>query len=141
MAKSQQADGVIVQGPGVDRAYDEALALAIRARSCIARGVGDRGLSRKESLVYSAETMRLSSRIMHVMAWGLYHKAFEAGEIDRKTLESQRCRLGDEVICLAANEDTHVSLPDWVHDLMDQSARLYRRALRLQAMLDQQTCH
>lgn len=137
MGENRQISAVILKGPGVDLAYYEALSLAKRARACIARGVGDCNLSQKEQLIYSIETMRLSSRIMNVMAWGMFHKAYEAGEIDRQELRSQRCRLGDEDIFLTPATDNHKHLPYWFHDLMEQSVQLYRRALRLQRLLDQ----
>ncbi len=141
MDKNRLANSVVLKGPGIGLAYDEALSLAERARACIARGVDDCGLSNSEKLLYSVETMRLSSRIMHVLAWTMYYKAFEAGEIDRKILGSRHCRLDDEATCLTTMMDDHTHLPFWVHELMDQSAQLYRRALRLQALLDREACY
>ncbi len=134
---------------GVSRTYREALDLAVRAKWLLihqrtrasgrplandgdAKAFGGRVAART---TYAVETMRMSSRIMHVVAWTMNRKAVEAGEIDEAEANTPERRLGGRRICLGAPAGAIELLPGPVQELWQESERLYRRALRLERMI------
>ncbi len=135
---------------GVSRTYREALDLAVRAKWLLIRqraaaagrhatGVrsaeefGDRVAAQT---TYAAETMRVSSRIMHVVAWTMNRKAVEAGEIDEAEARTPERRLGGRSVCLGEPVGEIALLPAPIRELWEESERLYRRALRLEGMIE-----
>jgi len=122
----------------IEETYREALALAERAQAYIAaRGAGDRtGGDESAKAVYAAETLRLSTRVINVVAWTMTRKAVMAGEIDEAEATAPERRLGDPEVCLDAPPGDPGLLPEPVREMLGESKRLYERAARLQALLD-----
>ena len=87
----------------IQRTHREALTLAEQARNYIAcRGPAlRRALPVDGQAIYAAESMRMSSRIIHVIAWTLTQKAVAAGELARDEASDPEWRLGGEAVCLA----------------------------------------
>ncbi len=121
----------------IQRTHREALALAEQARNYIAcRGPELRQVLPVDGqAVYAAESMRMSSRIIHVIAWTLAQKAVAAGEIGRDEACDPEWRLGGEAVCLGEPIGDLDLLPAPMQEMIEDSERLYRRVKRLDDML------
>lgn len=114
------------------RLYDEALALVRESRDYIAiTGREDsRGLAPAGGLAYSVETMRLTTRMTHIMAWLLMQRALAEGDLEPAQLEGDALRLGGADVCLG-EPVVEAELPSALAELMRRSERLFRRIQRL----------
>lgn len=116
----------------IDSLYTEAMLLADEARSYF----DEAGRSEREGLDplvrvgFSCESLKVTTRLMHVIAWLLTQRAIDAGELKpREALDPGR-RLGDA----PRSDDALVAvLPDRARALIDTSANLHRRVALLDA--------
>lgn len=119
------------------RTFEEALALVIEARDYVAgRLAFDRetvGIA--DQLVCDCETLRLTSRLTHVMAWLLIQRAVHAGEIPVEDAQTETNRLGGQSVCLVDDEAITGRLPKRLQTLMARSHNLYVRVSRLDEMV------
>lgn len=121
----------------VNRLYDEAVDLADEARSYFGlNSKGDRtGLDPMDRLLYTSESLRISTRLMHVISWLLVRKAVACGEItEAEGMEPER-RLGDRDLCRASDLRDLRRLPPMVASLALRSQALYDRAARMEDSL------
>ena len=117
----------------VDSLYTEAMILADEARGYFEEvGRADRDhLHPFERVAFSCESLKVTTRLMHVVAWLLTRKAVATGEIDAVTGDAQR--LGDA----AGSDEAAVTLPQRARDLVAASIDLYQRVARIaQEMVD-----
>src|SRR3546814_13673056 len=79
----------------------EAFTLLVEARNYLteAQHRVPAALPPQDRLVASCETMRLTSRLVQVMAWLLVQKAVHAGEIEDTDVDDPKRRLGGHEIC------------------------------------------
>jgi regulator of CtrA degradation len=119
----------------VDALYVEAMVLADEARAYF----DDHGRSDREALdpiirvSFSCESLKVTTRLMHVVAWLLTRRAVEAGEIDALEARSSSRRLG----IAPPSEPTAIEpLPAIARALVDASVDLYARVARLDQDLD-----
>jgi len=110
----------------IDVLYVDAMVLADEARSYFDEG----GRSDREALPplarvsFSCESLKVTTRLMHVIAWLLTQRAVGAGEMaPRDALDPSR-RLGPAPLSDAA---AVAELPARARALIDSSAELYRR--------------
>ncbi|WP_242146456.1 DUF1465 family protein [Sphingomonas sp. BAUL-RG-20F-R05-02] len=110
----------------IDVLYVDAMVLADEARSYFDEG----GRSDRDALPplarvsFSCESLKVTTRLMHVIAWLLTQRAVGAGEIaPRDALDPSR-RLGPAPRSDAA---ALAELPARARTLIDSSAELYRR--------------
>jgi regulator of CtrA degradation len=120
----------------VDSLYTEAMVLADEARSYFDRiGRGERdALTPIAKVAFSCESLRVTTRLMHVIAWLLTRKAISAGEISEDDGRSDSRRLGQ-----AADSDPAalVQIPDAARDIVLASIELYNRVERIdQGLVD-----
>ena len=116
----------------VDSLYTEAMLLADEARAYFDR----HGREERESLDpllrvgFSCESLKVTTRLMHVVAWLLTQRAVEAGEISRAHARKPTRRLGD-----APEIDSALlaRLPPAAQSLIEASRDLYARVQRLDA--------
>lgn len=116
----------------IDSLYVDAMLLADEARAYFDEG----GRADREALDpmarvgFSCESLKVTTRLMHVIAWLLTQRAVEAGEMaPRDALDPAR-RLGpapDSDMALVA------TLPSRARDLVQGSIELFRRT----ALLDE----
>jgi len=94
-----------------------------------------RGLPRVLSLAYSAESMRLTTRIMQIASWLLVQRAVNEGEmsIAQALSEKHRVRVSDQ--SLSSSPDTFKQLPTGLQSLCLKSLRLQQRILHLDASI------
>jgi regulator of CtrA degradation len=119
----------------VDSLYVEAMVLADEARAYF----DDHGRSDREALdpiirvSFSCESLKVTTRLMHVVAWLLTRRAVEAGEIDALEARALSRRLGIAPVSEPAAVE---QLPALARSLVDASADLYARVARLDQEID-----
>lgn len=119
-----------------DRTYDEAFSLLVEARDYLAdRREVPELLAPQIQLIASCETMRLTSRLVQVMAWLLVQKAVHAGEIEPEDADAPQRRLGGREICAEPGPWDTSALPRRLRALLDRSHALYNRVARLDEMV------
>lgn len=114
----------------IDSLYVEAMVLADEARAYFDRnGRDDRmALDPLVRVGFSCESLKVTTRLMHVIAWLLTQRAVEAGELTPSQAMRPARRLGD-----AADSDPEVleQLPETALHLIRSSSDLYARVKRL----------
>ncbi|PAX09789.1 DUF1465 family protein [Sphingomonas lenta] len=111
-----------------DALYSEAMLLADEARGYFDE-VGRRETAALDPLarvLFSCESLKVTTRIMHVVAWLLTQRAVDAGEIAPVTARLPAHRLGD-----APESDGADALPERARALIEASVDLHRRVQRL----------
>lgn len=119
----------------VDGLYLETMVLADEARSYFDSSgrVARDGLDPLDRVVFSCEALKVTTRLMHVIAWLLTQRALDSGEIAAETVLHPSRRLGAPVI---SDNATVAKLPDEARSLVASSIDLYRRVERLDDGLD-----
>jgi regulator of CtrA degradation len=114
----------------VDAFYTEAMLLADEARSYFDQA-GREARSELEPFLrvgFACESLKVTTRIMHIVAWLLTQRAIETGEIPARQGRRPERRLGN-----AGESDPAVvaQLPPAAQRLINSSADLYSRVKRL----------
>lgn len=114
----------------IDGLYVEAMVLADEARSYFdTLGRDDRlALDPLDRVGFSCESLKVTTRLMHVIAWLLTQRAVAAGELSRAEAGAAERRLGP-----AADTDRvlFARLPEAAAELIRASEELYGRVSRL----------
>jgi len=114
----------------VDSLYVEAMVLADEARSyfdCAARD--DRlALDPVDRVGFSCESLKVTTRLMHVIAWLLTQRAVAAGELTRAQAGETDRRLGPAP---ETDERLLPRLPEAAAELIRATEELYGRVGRL----------
>ncbi len=114
----------------IDSLYTEAMLLADEARSYFDdAGRDDRGTLEPFARVgFACESLKVTTRIMHIVAWLLTQRAIESGEIPMLEGRRPERRLGN-----AQDSDPIVvnQLPPAAKKLINSSAELYARIRRI----------
>lgn len=113
----------------IDSLYVESMLLADEARGYFDdAGRQDRGtLDALSRVQFSCESMKVTTRLMHVIAWLLTQRAVSTGEIAPKDALDPSRRLGDAP---ETDEDAIRALPDSARLLIGASIDLHRRVAR-----------
>ena len=114
----------------IDSLYTEAMLLADEARSYF----DDAGRDERATLEpfarvgFACESLKVTTRIMHIVAWLLTQRAIESGEIPGRDSRRPERRLGH-----AQESDPTVidALPPSARKLISSSVDLYARVKRL----------
>jgi regulator of CtrA degradation len=116
----------------IDTLYVEAMVLADEARSYFDQhGRIERDmLSPIERVSFSCESLKLTTRLMHIIAWLLTQRAVDAGELNRRDALDPSRRLGPAPAGEAAGV---LAMPRQAQALIAASADLYRRVALLDA--------
>jgi regulator of CtrA degradation len=114
----------------VDSLYMEAMLLADEARAYFDRnGKEDRmALDPLLRVGFSVESLKVTTRLMHVIAWLLTQRAVEAGELTVAQGRATTRRLGEAP---SSDEATVERLPDGAVHLVKASQELFARVSRL----------
>jgi regulator of CtrA degradation len=115
----------------VDSLYVEAMLLADEARAYFdEHGRGDRmALDPIVRVGFSCESLKVTTRLMHVIAWLLTQKAVGAGEITPIQAKKPERQLGQAV---PTDEDLLEQLPESAVTLIRSSQDLFDRVQRLE---------
>ena len=114
----------------VDSFYTEAMLLADEARSYF----DDAGRTDRDQLdpftrvTFACESLKVTTRIMHIVAWLLTQRAIESGEIQYAEGRRPERRLGN---AQDSDPTTVGRLPEPAQRLVNASADLYARVKRL----------
>lgn len=120
----------------VDSLYTEAMVLADEVRAYfdeIGRDARD-ALDPMDRVMFSCESLKITTRLMHVIAWLLTQRAVEVGEISADGAREPSRRLGGAV---ASDAATVARLPAEAQRFVEASMTLYTRVARLEAGLDE----
>src|SRR3954447_6542157 len=114
----------------IDSLYTEAMLLADEARSYFDdAGRDERAMLEPFARVgFACESLKVTTRIMHIVAWLLTQRAIESGEIPLREGRRPERRLGH-----AQDSDPAIveKLPEAAQRLIHGSADLYARVKRL----------
>lgn len=118
----------------VNALYIEAMLLADEARAYFdSFGHSDRDtLSPMQRVTFSCESLKVTTRLMHVIAWLLTQRSLAAGDMHSANVLSPSMRLGS---AKASEEATLAALPTDARTLIEASTELYLRVQRLDARL------
>ncbi|MFT3977538.1 MAG: DUF1465 family protein [Sphingomonas bacterium] len=122
----------------IDGLYTEAMLLADEARSYFDEGgrVEREALPPMMRVSFSCESLKVTTRLMHVIAWLLTQRAVQQGELAvRDALDPSR-RLGDPPV---TEESVLRNLPEQARHMIASSIELHRRVARLDAAQMMQT--
>ena len=114
----------------IDTLYLDAMVLADEARGYFDQhGRSDRdSLDPMARVCFSCESLKVTTRLMHVIAWLLTQRAIDAGEMaPREGLDPSR-RLGPAPV---SEQDAVEAMPLAAQALIEASTELYRRVARL----------
>ncbi|MBI3433544.1 MAG: DUF1465 family protein [Proteobacteria bacterium] len=91
-------------------------------------------LERASALVYTTESMRLTTRLMQLASWLLLHRAVNEGEMSlaNANREKNKVRL---VAVDSADEDAMALLPERLRGLIDRSKLLQANVRRVDATI------
>ncbi|MDH3230817.1 MAG: DUF1465 family protein [Alphaproteobacteria bacterium] len=113
--------------------YEEAFDLLVEARNYVEHRVPAFRYSEDppDPVAMTTETMRLTSRLIQVMAWLMAQRALQDGEIAEAEFVEDRYRLEGHDVCLRRAIEDMDDLPEGLNDLMSRSYELYNRIMRL----------
>jgi len=118
----------------IEQLYIEAMVLADEARAYFEReqDVDEQLLSPALRISLSCESLRVTTRLMHAIAWLLNQKAYLAGELSVHQLAGHGRALG-----LAPDSDPAALalLPERAQTLVHDSEQLFDRLVRLEGAL------
>jgi regulator of CtrA degradation len=120
----------------VDSLYVEAMLLADEARAyfdVIGRAERD-SLEALSRVTFSCESLKVTTRLMHIIAWLLTQRAVEAGELSPGDALSPSRRLGEAPETESTTLD---AMPVQARSIINTSIELHRRVARLDASLDE----
>ena len=114
----------------IDTLYVEAMLLADEARGYFdAVGKSERdGLDALRRVSFSCESLKVTTRLMHIIAWLLTQRAVMTGELESRDALDPSRRLGT-----APESDMEVvhAMPETAQQLIHSSMDLHRRVARL----------
>jgi len=121
----------------LDGLYLEAMQLTEEARTYFDQlAVADRQHMDPASRVFfSCESLKVTTRLMHVIAWLLVRKAVEAGEMPAAEATRPERRLGRASPTSAQGEPRLEKLPAKALGMIQRSQDLYQRVARIEAGL------
>jgi regulator of CtrA degradation len=120
-----------------DRTFDEGMSLVEEA----ARYFDGRGreeaqqLPKPAAMLYSSESLRVTTRLMQAASWLLVQRAVHEGDMAAEDAADDRYRLGSKDICFGGAKDDTTALPRTLRSLLARSDSLYRRVARLEDVL------
>lgn len=111
--------------------------MADEARSYFDNGmIGEDMIDPLRRVAFACESLKVTTRLMHVIAWLLSQRAWQRGEIDDGEMRDEKYRLG------AANWSETGAVADFpfaARSLISASQDLYDRVARLQERMDRMT--
>lgn len=109
--------------------------MADEARSYFDAGeAGQYGLAEPlRRVAFACESLKVTTRLMHIIAWLLSQRAWQRGEIGDGEMADEKYRLGRAT---ATDPALAADFPFAARALIDASQELYGRVARLQERMD-----
>lgn len=128
-------DATPIGGRIIEMLYVETMLLADDVRWYFdnAQRTGPEGLDMMGRVSFGMESLRATTRIMHVIAWLLARRAVQKGEIDGHEAMEDRYRLAHVP---ASDMDAIAGLPEEARILIMATVDIHERASRLQASIE-----
>lgn len=120
----------------LDALYTEAMLLADEARSYFDRDQMGGNLSPEISVAFSCESLKVTTRLMHSIAWLLNQKALRAGELSQSEANSDARDLG---YAPASDSYQVARFPSEAQALIAASEDLYFRLQRFSGKMRART--
>jgi len=119
----------------IDGLYMETMVLADEARGYFDQTgrVARDALDPLDRVIFSCESLKVTTRLMHVIAWLLTQRAIDAGEMTQESASDPLRRLGPPV---ESDDDAVAKIPPDARSLVAASIELYRRVERLDQGLE-----
>jgi regulator of CtrA degradation len=116
--------------------YAEGMALVEETASYLdgAGRTASKSLPRMASVLYAAESMRLTTRLMQVASWLLLQRAINNGEMTREQVLTEKKKVRLDTFNVDRSAPGWNDLPQSFRDLVDKSVRLQNRV----AVLDRE---
>ncbi|WP_375394145.1 DUF1465 family protein [uncultured Sphingomonas sp.] len=120
-----------------DALYVEAMLLADEARSYFDEGsrVEREALPPMARVAFSCESLKVTTRLMHAIAWLLTQRAVAAGELRPCEALDPARRLGTAPM---SDAESLAEMPTGARRLIDASIDLHRRVARLDALQERE---
>ncbi len=87
-------------------------------------------LPRMASVLYAAESMRLTTRLMQMASWLLLQRAVNNGEMSREQVLSEKSKVRLDSFNVDRSAPGWNDLPESFRDLIERSLRLQNRVAR-----------
>lgn len=110
------------------RLYTEVMILADEARAYFERHHENEIIAPELAVAFSCESLKVTTRLMHSIAWLLSEKAVCSGEIDESQIEYHDRKLG---YAPASDKQLVETLPAQAQYLVAESEIIYDRLKRL----------
>jgi regulator of CtrA degradation len=125
---------LLIKNKLVDELYVEAMVLADEVRAYLQSGAPDERstMDAVDRVQFSCEALKITTRLMHVIAWLLTQRAVARGEIEPGESRTEKYRLGDAA---PSDRDVMRAFPGDMQVLIAASESLYTRALRLEEQM------
>lgn len=119
------------------KTYNEAISIVHQAADYFEnRGHAEKlKLNEEDSLTYTAESLRMTTRLTQVMAWLFVQRAIAAGELEEEEARKPNRRLSGHATCLPEEPADTDGLPSDFQTLLNSSEGLFRRVARLDDMV------
>lgn len=119
----------------IDSLYMEAMLMADEVRAYFDESGKEArdALDPIDRVLVSCESLKVTTRLMHVIAWLLNQRAVEAGEMDSDGARDASRRLGDSI---DTDLETLERLPPEARALIEGSMDLHARVARVEAGLE-----
>lgn len=116
--------------------YSEGMALVEETASYLDGNgrAASKVLPRMASVLYAAESMRLTTRLMQMASWLLLQRAVNNGEMTRDQVLAEKTKVRLDSFNVDRNAPGWNDLPESFRDLIERSLRLQNRV----AMLDRE---
>lgn len=121
-----------------DRIFRNGMAL-VEATATYLDGQGRReakALSPAVAMVYAAESMRLTTRLLELASWLLVRRSLKTGEIGPDEARVKRRRIKLVSVGRPAHVKSYDDLPERLRDLIEQSFALNDRIVQIDRGLD-----
>ena len=117
--------------------YDEALDMIVEAQNFMAcvEPRENRQCNGNRDTNYTVEALRVTSRLLQVIAWLMLLRAMQHGEITLEEICLDRNRLSGQEVCLDTTNGCSFIPPTGLRSLLDRSYKLYNRVSRLEQMI------
>ncbi|MES2098145.1 MAG: DUF1465 family protein [Pseudomonadota bacterium] len=114
----------------IDSLYVESMVLADEARSYFDSGarIEREALDPLGRVTFSCESLKVTTRLMHIIAWLLTQRAVDSGELSPRDALDPARRLGDAPV---TDDAVLAQMPADAAHLIESSIDLHRRVARL----------